>query len=109
MNTLFAGPGRFDWSRRRLLGLGLTALAATFSGTIVPGLALVEPTAAAVSETAQKIANHFSGVQTMAGEFVQFGPRGEQTGGKFYIQRPGKIRFNYEKPSATTVVSDGRS
>jgi len=45
----------------------------------------------------------------MVGEFVQFGPRGEQTGGKFYIQRPGKIRFNYEKPSSTTVVSDGRS
>ena len=32
----------------------------------------------------------------MSGEFVQFGPRGEQTGGKFFIQRPGKIRFNYD-------------
>ena len=45
----------------------------------------------------------------MSGEFVQFGPRGEQTGGKFYIQRPGKLRFNYAPPSAYTVVSDGRS
>jgi len=70
---------------------------------------VLAPASAAASETAQKIADHFSGVQTMAGEFVQFGPRGEQTGGKFYIQRPGKIRFNYEKPSSTTVVSDGRS
>ena len=49
--------------------------------------------------TAQKIADHFSCVQTMTGEFVQFGPKGEQTGGKFYMQRPGKIRFNYEAPS----------
>ena len=39
----------------------------------------------------------------MTGEFVQFGPRGEQTGGKFYIQRPGKLRFNYEPPSGFRV------
>jgi outer membrane lipoprotein-sorting protein len=45
----------------------------------------------------------------MTGEFVQFGPRGEQTGGKFYIQRPGRIRFNYEAPSAYQVISDGKS
>ncbi|PZO80092.1 MAG: hypothetical protein DI629_07995, partial [Mesorhizobium amorphae] len=43
------------------------------------------------------------------GEFVQFGPRGEQTGGKFFIQRPGKIRFNYESPSAYRVISDGKA
>src|SRR5215217_6358541 len=64
---------------------------------------------AANNEVAQTIADHFSSVKTMSGEFVQFGPRGEQTGGKFFIQRPGKIRFNYEAPSSTTVVSDGRS
>lgn len=93
-------------SRRRvLLGVGLAAFAAALPGA--PGV--VSPASAAASETAQKIADHFSTVQTMSGEFVQFGPRGEQTGGKFYIQRPGKIRFNYDKPSATTVVSDGKS
>ena len=45
----------------------------------------------------------------MSGTFVQFGPRGEQTGGKFFIQRPGKVRFNYEAPSAYRVTSDGKS
>jgi outer membrane lipoprotein-sorting protein len=45
----------------------------------------------------------------MTGEFVQFGPRGEQTGGKFFIERPGKIRFNYEPPSDFRVISDGKS
>ncbi|MDO1585138.1 outer membrane lipoprotein carrier protein LolA [Rhizobium oryzicola] len=57
--------------------------------------------------TAQKIADHFSSVKTMLGEFVQFGPRGEQTGGKFYIQRPGKLRFNFEDPSPIRVIADG--
>ncbi|RCS22511.1 outer membrane lipoprotein carrier protein LolA [Phyllobacterium salinisoli] len=63
---------------------------------------------AAASSAAQQIADHFSAVRTMTGEFVQFGPRGEQTGGTFYIERPGKIRFNYNN-SPIRVISDGES
>lgn len=55
------------------------------------------------------ISNHFKSVPTMTGEFVQFGPNGEQTGGEFLIKRPGKIRFNYENPSPITVISNGRT
>jgi outer membrane lipoprotein-sorting protein len=58
---------------------------------------------------AQEIANKFSSVKTLTGNFVQFGPRGEQTEGTFYIERPGKIRFNYNKPSPIRVISDGDS
>jgi outer membrane lipoprotein-sorting protein len=78
-----------------------------FALTIAAGLAA--PAAQAASPAAQKIATHFSSVQTMTGDFVQFGPKGEQTGGKFFIERPGKIRFNYEKPSPIRVVADGTS
>jgi len=60
-------------------------------------------------ETIAAISDHFTSVPSMAGEFVQFGPNGEQTGGKFYIQRPGKIRFNYEKPSPIQVISNGKT
>ena len=63
----------------------------------------------AATGAAQQIADHFSSVKTMMGEFVQFGPRGEQTGGKFYLSRPGKIRFNFEEPSPMRVISDGKS
>ncbi|WP_412535182.1 outer membrane lipoprotein carrier protein LolA [Mesorhizobium sp. BAC0120] len=101
--------GAVDPLRRAVLGIGLAAFGALLAGVASSDLALVKPAAAQVSATAQKIADHFSSVQTMAGEFVQFGPRGQQTGGKFYIQRPGKLRFNYDKPNSTTVVSDGRS
>ena len=72
-------------------------------------LGLAAASAQAASPAAQKIATHFSSVQTMTGDFVQFGPKGEQTGGKFFIERPGKIRFNYEKPSPIRVVADGKS
>ncbi len=56
-----------------------------------------------------EINNHFASVPTMSGEFIQFGPTGEQTGGEFYINRPGKIRFDYEDPSPIMVVSNGKT
>src|SRR5262245_49997303 len=98
---------RFDRLRRKMLRAGLSAL-----GGVVLGAALALPpvgNARAASEAAQKIADHFSSIRTMTGNFVQFGPRGEQTGGKFFIARPGRVRFNYEAPSAYRVISDGRS
>ena len=97
------GSGKFCAARRGFLGLGMGAIAAAALGIDAA------PPALAASDTAEKIADHFSGISSMTGEFVQFGPRGEQTGGKFFLQRPGKIRFNYEKPSPMRVISDGRS
>ncbi len=57
----------------------------------------------------EQLSTHFSSVPTMSGEFVQFGPNGEQTGGKFFLERPGKIRFNYEKPASVEVISNGKT
>ena len=95
-------------TRRQLLGLGL-ALAGAAALNVVPGFSLLASAQAAVPDAAQRIADHFSSVKTMTGEFVQFGPRGEQTGGKFYLERPGKIRFNYDGSSNFRVISDGKS
>ncbi|WP_353644111.1 outer membrane lipoprotein carrier protein LolA [Mesorhizobium sp. WSM2239] len=95
-------------TRRAFLGLAVLA-AGSFALKSTTGISLVAPAHAAASETAQKIADHFASVRTMTGEFVQFGPRGEQTGGKFYIERPGKIRFNYDGSSGFKVISDGQS
>ena len=82
------------------------------AGAVAVALSAFAPAPQAAAQDAamaQKIADHFSSVKTMQGEFVQFGPRGEQTGGKFFLERPGKIRFNYEKPSPMRVIADGRS
>jgi outer membrane lipoprotein-sorting protein len=45
----------------------------------------------------------------MIGDFVQIGPDGGRTVGKFYIQKPGKVRFEYEPPSPIDVIADGSS
>ncbi|WP_370869012.1 outer membrane lipoprotein carrier protein LolA [Ectorhizobium quercum] len=83
-----------------MLGLILGAAAAGF----MPGRARAQ---GASPEAAQKIADHFSSVKSMMGEFMQFSPRGDQTSGKFFIQRPGKLRFNYDDPSPIRVIADG--
>jgi outer membrane lipoprotein-sorting protein len=82
------------------------ALVAGAALLFIPSLALAQATK---EETVARLSKNFVSVPTMRGEFVQFGPNGEQTGGVFYIQRPGKIRFNYEKPAAVEVISNGRT
>lgn len=77
---------------------------------IIAGIGVTFPaTAGPEAEAVKEISNHFTTVPTMTGEFIQFGPNGEQTGGKFYIHRPGRIRFNYEDPSPIMVVSNGKT
>lgn len=97
---------KHDPVRRALLGgglgLGLSLMAAAAGLVAFPG-------SARSADTAQKLADHFASVKTMTGEFIQFGPNGEQTGGKFFIDRPGKLRFNYEAPSSVRVISDGKA
>jgi outer membrane lipoprotein-sorting protein len=94
-------------TRRRFLGLTLGVAGMAAFGMAAGFMPMAG--AQAATDAAQKIADHFSNVRTMSGEFVQFGPRGEQTGGKFFIERPGKIRFNYDPPAAFRVISDGKS
>lgn len=73
------------------------------------GQAATEPVALTDEQTVAALSENFAAVPTMAGEFLQFGPNGEQTGGIFYIERPGKIRFNYEQPAAIEVISNGKT
>ena len=54
-----------------------------------------------------RISNYLNGVGTMEGTFVQVGPDGDVSEGKFYLRRPGRIRFEYNPPNPTLLVADG--
>ncbi|MBZ9797061.1 outer membrane lipoprotein carrier protein LolA [Mesorhizobium sp. ES1-4] len=95
-------------TRRHLFALGLV-FAGAAALNVMPGVELLASAQAAVPSAAQKIADHFSSVKSMSGEFVQFGPNNQQTGGKFFLERPGKIRFNYDGAANFKVISDGQS
>ena len=56
-----------------------------------------------------RISLYLSSIQTLEGNFVQIAPDGSRTDGTFYIQKPGKVRFEYNPPSPIDVIADGSS
>ena len=56
---------------------------------------------------AAKVSAYLSSLQTLVGNFVQVGPDGSKTKGDFYIQKPGKVRFEYDAPSPIDIIADG--
>jgi outer membrane lipoprotein-sorting protein len=90
-----------------LTGLRSALVGAALFAALAPGVAsaLTSEEQTALSQISAK----FSGVQTMDGAFVQYNPDGKQLQGKFYIARPGKVRFQYDPPTTLSVVADGKS
>ena len=48
-------------------------------------------------------------IQLLTGDFVQVGSDGRRVEGKLYLQKPGRIRFEYNPPSPIELVADGSS
>jgi outer membrane lipoprotein-sorting protein len=57
----------------------------------------------------QRANDYFNTATTMIGDFVQIGPDGKRSEGKIYVQRPGKLRFEYAQPATLEIVADGLS
>jgi outer membrane lipoprotein-sorting protein len=88
------------------------------SSTLAPGL---RPTLIAAQDGAtggdeskqralvNRVNTYLSNISTLVGDFVQVGPDGARTEGQFYIQKPGKVRFEYKPPSRIDVIADGQS
>lgn len=47
--------------------------------------------------------------QTMTADFVQIGPDGHRSEGKLTVERPGRLRFQFDPPDRLEIVADGRS
>ncbi|WP_375413553.1 outer membrane lipoprotein carrier protein LolA [uncultured Bradyrhizobium sp.] len=58
---------------------------------------------------AAKVSTYLSSLSTLVGNFVQVGPDGTRTKGDFYIQKPGKVRFEYDAPTPIAMIADGSS
>jgi outer membrane lipoprotein-sorting protein len=57
----------------------------------------------------ERVSAYLSNMKTLVGDFVQVGPDGRRTEGQFYVQKPGKVRFEYSPPSRVDVIADGQS
>lgn len=61
-------------------------------------------------ETAIARANtYFNSHLTMVADFVQLSADGRRTTGTLYVQRPGRLRFEYARPATLEIIADGTS
>jgi len=90
---------------RRAFGFGAAALTAL---TALPVLAQSHLSAEdrAVLARAQ---TYLQGLTSAQGNFVETSPGGQRREGRFYLQRPGRMRFEYTNPAGLLVVSDGNN
>jgi len=87
-------------TRRVMLGAMLAAALAPQAAH-----ALSDEERAALADISARL----STIDTMDGEFVQFNPNGDQLQGRFFISRPGRVRFQYDPPTTVSVIADGKS
>ena len=90
--------------------LGLAILAATVA-TAGAHAAEANATNADLSASDRadltRVDNYLSGLTNLQGNFLQVGPDGSLAQGKFYLRRPGRMRFQYDPPEKLLVVADG--
>ena len=54
-----------------------------------------------------RVSAYLEGLTEARARFTQIDPRGVVTTGDVYLKRPGKARFDYDKPFHQLIVSDG--
>jgi outer membrane lipoprotein-sorting protein len=58
---------------------------------------------------ADKVSAYLTSIRQLHGNFVQVGPDGGKSEGEFFLQKPGKVRFDYSPPSPIELIADGSS
>ncbi|MGU3494530.1 LolA family protein [Xanthobacteraceae bacterium A53D] len=65
--------------------------------------------AAATMATVDRLSTYWNSVQTLVGTFVQIDADGSRKTGDFYMQKPGRVRFEYNAPATIELISNGQS
>ncbi|MGE0409693.1 MAG: outer membrane lipoprotein carrier protein LolA [Amphiplicatus sp.] len=55
----------------------------------------------------ERVLSYLDAVTTFTADFTQFAPSGAMSTGKFYLRRPGLLRFEYNDPSPLLIVATG--
>jgi outer membrane lipoprotein-sorting protein len=98
--------------------IGLLALCYLGSGVVLAETAVkpkkpVKTATAAAGVSAQEAVEranaYFNAAQTMVANFVQIGADGGRSEGEVYVQKPGRLRFDYDPPARIQITADGTS
>jgi outer membrane lipoprotein-sorting protein len=58
-------------------------------------------------DTLARVEKYLSSLTTITSEFTQTAPDGSLAGGKFFLQRPGNMRWQYNPPTPILMVANG--
>jgi outer membrane lipoprotein-sorting protein len=95
---------------RRLANLLLIALVATgLGGAGQPAPKRLIEFSEADRADLDRVSAYLNSVRTLQGDFVQIGPDGQLDQGRFYLEKPGRMRFEYRPPNPVLIVADGRT
>jgi outer membrane lipoprotein-sorting protein len=89
--------------RTALLGIAALALAPSAHAQSTPTVLQGAPRAAALA-AANRYLNSYARLQA---RFTQSSPGGGRAAGTLYIQKPGRMRFEYDPPAQLLVVANG--
>ncbi|HVS99632.1 MAG TPA: outer membrane lipoprotein carrier protein LolA, partial [Solirubrobacterales bacterium] len=64
---------------------------------------------AAEVATVQRVDDWFNSFDHLVGTFTQIAPDGARSRGRFFLEKPGKLRFQYALPSTLDIVSNGKT
>ncbi len=59
-------------------------------------------------EIVKSVSGYFNSLANLKGAFVQTTADKKRARGKFFLKRPGRLRFEYALPSKQLIVSDGQ-
>ena len=90
-----------------LVGLPLAALAQNRAPAATRAPIAGELSGAQRSAALTEASAALNRIAAVQGRFTQIAPDGSQAVGRIYMQRPGKLRFEYDPPSPLTIVADG--
>ncbi len=62
----------------------------------------------AVMPEVKQVEDYLNNLGTLKARFVQTAPNGNQLQGDFMLKRPGRLRFQYDKPIEDFIVADGK-
>ena len=60
------------------------------------------------SKIITSILSYLNNTKTMVADFIQIAPDGTSSDGKFYLSRPGKLRWQYEPPVPMLIIVNGK-
>ncbi len=76
---------------------------------LLPVGAFAQIHAAVLSDADQatliQVGKYLNGLRALKGRFLQVGPDGKTTQGTMWLERPGRMRFEYDKPSPLLLVA----